>query len=190
MDRSSQEEVGFEARVRDKIISQIEEKTKNIGTVRNCTDITTLNYLFGSNLVHCYGHWSDWTPDFWETLNDSPTINSKVAVGGSPEVISWFQYIIILCIQGHVWICQGSCKNIINVICLTYDFFCRYCILRWDGAPWGMLYCCERDNKEELWWCYCCKERAKTYLNSPGIPCHTTHKIFSSASSSLFVRLR
>ena len=39
--------------------------------------------------------------------------------------------------------------------------------------------CCivvERDNKEELWWCYCCTERAKTYLNSPGIPCHTTQR--------------
>ena len=43
-----------------------------------------------------------------------------------------------------------------------------------------MLYCCARDNKEELWWCYCCKERAKTYLNSPGIPCHTTHKRISA----------
>ena len=50
------------------------------------------------------------------------------------------------------------------------------CIIHGDEKPWGMLYCCWRDDKEELWWCYCSKERAKTYLDSPGIPCHTTQK--------------
>ena len=43
-DRSSQEEVGFEAQVRDKIISQVEEKKKNIVQSNSVVKVSELQF--------------------------------------------------------------------------------------------------------------------------------------------------
>ena len=140
-------------------------------------------------------------------MNDLPHSNSKTKVAVSGSLSIWVSSLrLYKVIQGYTRlykVIQGNIRlyKVIHGYTRSQHRAARaakhisylsdvdfssllglYFALRWDALGHAVLLW-ERDNKEELWWCYCCKERAKTYLNSPGIPCHTTHNRISSCFS-------